>query len=85
MFIATRAARTAKLRRSGMCSPLARIQREIRGDQTRIPCRSYGAWRDVWAGLYYKHGAPNGACPVRTAGNVCKAQALYPDGSPAFS
>jgi hypothetical protein len=82
MFIATPAARCAKLRRSGMFSAWVLIQRKIREGQTLIPCRSYGAWRGVGAVRYYKHGAPNGACPAHSAENA-KAQSLHLDGSPA--
>jgi hypothetical protein len=56
MFIATRAARSAKLRRSGMYS-----LPEVCGGQNPHLCRSYGAWAGIRGGRYYKHGAPNGA------------------------
>ena len=59
MFIATHAARSGKLRRSGTYSrSLGHCW--VYGAKSPKSCRSYGAWRGIWGGRYYKHGAPNG-------------------------
>jgi hypothetical protein len=71
MFIATRAARPAKLRRSGMYS---RSLPEVRRGQYNHSCRSYGAWPGIRGGLCYKYGAPNGAWPGSFAEDACKEQ-----------
>ena len=54
MFIAMAPSKPFKLRRSGMCS------RWIAHAPEFSPCRSYGVLSHL-KGLYYKHGAPNGA------------------------
>ena len=71
MFIAPRAGRSAKLRRSGMDSRLLGAGRWVCGGQNLHSCRSSGACSGLRGGHCYKYGAPDGAWLNSSGARAC--------------